>query len=120
MEVYFGGQIKQAYRGPLAAIVTETDGHWGSYISPLIPEKPGHDVPLSEDFLYLTGDCYPRVQGKSPIERVYIGVNHETAREISKKVSMRSILSLDDLDRFVVLPHFLSTRQKTVVSTFQR
>lgn len=72
MEAYYGGQIKEEYRGNLAAVVTKEDGEYGVF-------APSMD---DEDFIHLTGI---RATRHSP-ERVYMGINIGAVKEITNRV----------------------------------
>lgn len=97
MIAFFGGQIKQECRGNLALVIA-MDENLRGYATFLYPIE-------SEEFVHLTGV----MDIKFPIERAYIGVSHETGRDISTLVNCRRVdlTDLRNIDGLVVMPYFL-------------
>ena len=64
MKVFFGGQIRDEYKGDLAAVVTrgERDELYSVFLYPI----------LSDEFDHLTGLRSVHY----PVERAYIGISH--------------------------------------------
>lgn len=113
MRAFFGGQIKQEYRGNLAAVVSKE----GLYRENIPPEDNlfvccVFVYPIeSEEFVHLTGVR----DAANSTERVYIGVSHLTGEEIARRVNGRhaDITDLRSIDQLVVVPHFLDKYSDT-------
>jgi len=94
MKSFYGGQIKKEHQGDLAFIIYSA--------LPGDTQDRGVTLPvLSEPFRYVTG---PEALHHS-LERIYSGVNQETADELTRQVSDET--PVNELDRQIVDPHFL-------------
>ena len=102
MKAFFGGQIIEKYRGDLA-IVLERDEPKGEYAPFMYPV-------ISDEFVQLTGI---RAARKLP-DRVYMGISHDAGERIINSVSDQkfSNVSLRNIDRMIVIPHFLNIGQE--------
>src|SRR3989344_4028632 len=102
MEVYLTGQINEADRGNLSVIIAQE------------PKKPGDTFSQygifvtetsDEQFNFLTGTRTLHC----PIERVYIGLNHDAADRLARlNFSLNTGSDIpSDLDKLVVQSYFL-------------
>ncbi len=99
MKAFYGGQIKEQYRGDLVAVITrgEKDRPYSIFVYPI----------NSEEFVHLTGVG----SVNRPVERAYIGVTSDAGNSITKynEDLNRGDINLKRLDYLIVTPHFLKT-----------
>jgi len=106
MKAYFGGQIKEAFRGEFALVVTAGDNPNEHY---------RHIVCTSqEEFIDLTGTG----TRTHPLERAYIGISsaiseHGLLNLIPKHCSPEEFEeALKRADKYAVMPEFLREEAK--------
>jgi len=102
MRAFYGGQIKEQFRGDLAVVarISGDRKRYELFINPI----------LSDDFNYLTGVGSAR---DFP-DRVYIGVSHEASAKIAELVCDQppENLSLGSIDNMFVNPFCIKNNQE--------
>lgn len=95
---FYGGQIREKFRGDLAVIITKPK-------NPKEEVLQGYSVFLypivSEEFIHLTGV----MSITNPVERAYIGVSPQIGRDIVRKIVDKQ--NINSIDGFVVYPVFI-------------